>query len=180
MATIEHIQDYKVKSSDIFFFDNNVWMFLYSSAISGSKRYEQRIYGILFREIQCVKATIFINSLIASEYVNANLRLGFEQWKRIPENIARTSYKLDYRPSQSFAENRDIVYAELEQILKFAERRPDDFNAIDPIKLLGALGSKMDFNDAYYVSYCNLNNLIFVTDDKDMFDTSSDIKILTK
>ena len=71
-------------------------------------------------------------------------------------------------------------FYELEQIRKASFRKPDDFNAIEPAQLLGALGENMDFNDAYFVSYCALNNLILVTDDRDMFDTPLDVRILTK
>ncbi len=180
MATIEHIGDYKVKSGDKFFFDNNIWMFLYSSAISGSRYYEQRIYSQLFRNIKSARATIFINALVASEYVNANLRLGFNQWKKLPENLPYIDYKRDYRPTDSFKEHQEAVYAELDDILKSADRKPDDFNAIQPEQILASIGRDMDFNDAYYVSYCQLNNLILVTDDKDMLGTTKDILILTK
>ena len=100
--------------------------------------------------------------VVASEYVNTNLRMGFKRWQRIPENYGKTDYKLDFRPTQAFRNCRDVAYAELEQILKASFRKPDDFN------------------DAYFVSYCALNNLILVTDDRDMFDTPLDVRILTK
>lgn len=180
MARIEHISSYSVKSGDLFFFDNNVWMLLFSSAISGSRRREQQIYNSLYGDIKCAGATIFTNALVASEYVNTNLRMGFKRWQRIPENYGKTDYKLDFRPTQAFRNCRDVAYAELEQILKASFRKPDDFNAIEPAQLLGALGENMDFNDAYFVSYCALNNLILVTDDRDMFDTPLDVRILTK
>ena len=179
MATIESIRSYRVTSDEKFFFDNNVWMAIFSSMISGSRQYEQRIYGNLFKDIQCARATIFTNALVASEYVNANLRLGFKQWMRKPENTGRTNFKLDYRPTQSFRDCRDVAYAELEQILKVSLRKPDDFNTIQMSHILGATGTTMDFNDAYFVSYCSLNNLILVTDDRDFFDTPLDVKILT-
>ncbi len=179
MATIEHIRNYKVSSDDKFFFDNNVWMLLFSSAISGSRPREQRVYGNLLKSIVCANATIFINSLVASEYVNTNLRLHFQRWQRLPENFGRTNYKYDYRPSQAFLDCRDTTYAELAEILKISFRKPDDFNAIQPSEILGALGDRMDFNDAYFASFCNLNKLILVTDDRDLFDTPLNIKILT-
>lgn len=179
MATIEQIRSYRVSSDDKFFFDNNVWMLLFSSAISGSRPREQHAYGNLLKSIICAHATIFTNSLVASEYVNTNLRLDFQRWQRLPENIGRTSYKYDYRPSKAFQECRDTTYAELEDILKISFRKPDDFNAIQPSEILGALGARMDFNDAYFASFCSLNKIILVTDDHDLFDTPLNIKILT-
>ncbi len=180
MARIEHIKDYRVKSGDSFFFDNNVWMLLFSSAVSNSRLRDQQIYGSLFRDIQSAGATIFTNALVASEYVNTNLRLGFSRWQREPGNSAFNSFKLHYRPTEAFRNWRDVVYAELGDILRVSFRKPDDFNAIEPTQLLDATGETMDFNDAYFVAYCKLNNLILVTDDRDMFDTPLDLTILTK
>ncbi|MDE6369893.1 MAG: PIN domain-containing protein [Duncaniella sp.] len=179
MATIERIRDYQVSSDDKFFFDNNVWMMLFSSIISGSRQHEQRIYNNLFRDIQSARATIFTNALVVSEFVNANLRIGFKRWKRLPENAGLSNYKTDFRPTQSFRDYRDIAYADLENILKVSYRKPDDFNTIELSHILGASGQTMDFNDAYFVTYCNQNRLILVTDDKDFFDTPLDVKILT-
>ena len=79
MAKVEKIKDFKVKSGDYFFFDNNVWMFLFSP-ISGASAYQQRWYGNLLRNIQTAGATIFINSLIVSEYINSSLKLNYKFW----------------------------------------------------------------------------------------------------
>lgn len=179
MATIEHIDNFQVRSEDKFFFDNNIWMILFSSAIAGSRLTEQRIYGKLLREIQSARATIFINSLVASEYINANLRLAFARWRMRPENVGKSDYKRDYVPTISFRGNRELAYEELSQILKCSYKKSDDFNVIK-IEDLSDLGERMDFNDAYYSTYCRINNLIMVTDDKDMFQNQETFRILTK
>lgn len=180
MARIENIRDFKVTSGDRFFFDNNIWMLIFSASVSGSRLREQRAYSNFFGKIQTVRATIFINALVASEYVNANLKLGFNAWKKLPENIGKNNYKRDFRPTEAFRVCQKVTYAELDQILKISDRKPDDFNAIEPSKILNATTIKMDdFNDAYLVAYCNLNNLILVTDDKDMFETPLNVRILT-
>lgn len=178
MATIEHIGDFDVKSDQKFFFDNNVWMLLFSSAIAGSKPSEQKTYGRLLKDIQTANATIFINSLVASEYINSNLRLAFNRWKQRQGN-GMLDYKRDYVPTVSFRGNREAAYEELKDILAISEKKPDDFNVIN-IPELCELGSRMDFNDAYYSAFSKLNNLILVTDDKDLFNNEADIRILTK
>ena len=178
MAKIERIGDFKVKSGDYFFFDNNVWMFLFSP-ISGAKDYQQRVYSNLFKEIQSARATIFINSLVVSEYINRSLRLNHSLWRDrvVKSGVRFVDYKKDYRPTKEFEDAKNEVCDEMRNILSIAERKPDDFNAMDLTSVLAA--REMDFNDSYYVSFCKLNNFILVTDDKDMQSTSLDITILT-
>ena len=79
--------------------------------------------------------------------------------------------------SKEFEDAKNEVCDEMRNILSIAERKPDDFNAMDLTSVLDA--REMDFNDSYYVSFCKLNNFILVTDDKDMQSTSLDITILT-
>ena len=80
MAKVSYIKNYKVKSSDCFFFDNNIWMFLFAPIADYNIR-KQRAYSRFLREIQSAGATIFISSLILSEYINRCLRISYGQWK---------------------------------------------------------------------------------------------------
>lgn len=75
------IKDVQVGAMDSYFFDTNVWMFLFAP-LAGSKASKQRTYSKLLGEIMSRKATVWINSLVVAEYVNAVLRLEFKQWKR--------------------------------------------------------------------------------------------------
>lgn len=178
MATVEKIKGYQVKSGDLFFFDNNVWMFLFSP-ISNVNESQQRIYANLLREIRATQATIFINSLVVSEYINSSLRLNFGHWKdRVSKQGNLTpDYKLHYRPTDDFKTGLIAIYEEMKEILSISERRPDDFNALDLNSLFTT--KSMDFNDAYYANFCEKNSLILVTDDKDLQNTPLPIKILT-
>lgn len=177
MVKIETIGQYKVKSGDCFFFDNNVWMLLFSP-VAGARAKEQRIYASLLQQIQSARATIFINSLVLSEYINRSLRLSFDHWRNTqPPRAFRLDYKRDYRPTPDFKEAQDAIYAEVEDILNAALRKPDDFNALDLSALRQAQCS--DFNDAYYANFCKLNNLILVSDDRDFQTTTLDITLLT-
>ena len=105
--------------------------------------------------------------------------MGFKQWQRLPENSGLSDYKRDYCPTEAFRTHRAVVYAELEDILRISYRKPDDFNAIEPSELLGASGANMDFNDAYFAAFCRLNNLILVTNDRDLLNTPLNVRILT-
>lgn len=178
MAKVEKIRDFKVCSGDCFFFDNNVWMYLFSP-ISGVNEYQQREYGKLLRDIRVARATVFINSLIVSEYISRSLRLNHSLWRdRVIRSGGRfVDYKKDYRPTPEFETARREAYGEMADILSIALRKPDDFNALNLDDVMDARG--MDFNDAYYVTFCKLNRLIMVSDDKDLQLTPLDITILT-
>lgn len=178
MAKVERIKDFEVKSGDCFFFDNNVWMILFSP-ISGAKEKQQKIYSKLLRNIQSARATIFINSLIVSEYINRSLKLNYAFWRdrEFKSGNRLVDYKKDFRPSKDFEIAQEEAYQEMSVILSLAHRKPDDFNALDLGRIMKAKG--MDFNDAYYADFCRLNRLIFVSDDKDLQTCTLDITILT-
>lgn len=178
MAKVERIRDFRVKSGDCFFFDNNVWMFLFSP-ISGVNNMQQRAYGNLLRSIQTAKAAIFINSLVVSEYINRSLKLNYSLWRdrEFKSGNRFVDYKRDYRPTEDFDNAQKEAYDEMSDILSIAHRKPDDFNALKLDEVMNAKG--MDFNDAYYANFCKLNRLILVTDDRDLQNSPLDITILT-
>lgn len=178
MAKVERIRDFRVKSGDCFFFDNNVWMFLFSP-ISGVNNMQQRAYSQLLRNIQTAKAAIFINSLVVSEYINRSLKLNYSLWKdrELKSGNRFVDYKRDYRLTQDFDNAQKEAYSEMSDILSIALRKPDDFNALKLDEVMNAKG--MDFNDAYYATFCKLNRLIMVSDDRDLQNSPLDITILT-
>lgn len=167
-----------MKSGDCFFFDNNVWMFLFSP-ISNANQWQQRVYSGLLRQIQSARATIFINSLVVSEYVNRSLRLAHSLWaqRQAKSGVRFLDFKRDFRPTEDFENAKKEISVEMLDILSITERKPDDFNALNLDEILGAKG--MDFNDAYYANFCKLNRLILVTDDRDLQHTPLDIVVLT-
>lgn len=153
-------------------------MFLFSP-ISGASAYQQRWYGNLLRNIQTAGATIFINSLIVSEYINSSLKLNYKFWKEqeLRSGNRFVDYKLYFRPTEEFDQAQRAAYDEMSDILSISFRKPDDFNALKIEDIMAARG--MDFNDAYYANFCMLNNLILVTDDRDLHNTPLDLTILT-
>ena len=177
MAKINKIDSYEVKSGESYFFDNNVWMLLFSP-IANSKQQSQRKYSRLLSEICSRNGMIFVSSLILSEYVNSNLRLSFNLWKKRSGNIF-ADYKRDYRPTQEYRDEVAAVESQVKDILKIAVRKPDDFNSINIDSILENMGNS-DFNDEYYIRLCELNNLKLVTDDSDMLGTQCNVEIITQ
>ena len=177
MANIEHMKDYNAKSGDVLFFDTNVWMLIFSSQMAGSRQDAQEKYSTLLKDILSVGGSIFINSLILSEYINASLRIEFDRWKRKDENIANSDYKKYFRQSKEYSNTLRVVCNELQDILSITLKKNDDFNTFSLDQIY--VGNSLDFNDAYYIWYCHNNNIIFVSDDHDISSTPIEVRVLT-
>jgi predicted nucleic acid-binding protein len=178
MIKISNVADYPLTSKDIFFFDANIWIFLYGP-ISNSKRSKQQQYSKFFKEVISTRACIWINSLVLSEFSNAFIRIEFEKWRRLPENVFKKSYKKDYVPSQSYKDVISEIRYTLKQIVSQTERTSDNFNAVDLERIYLEL-ENCDFNDSYYLELARLNNWKIVTDDADLFRNNRlNVEILT-
>lgn len=178
-ANVYKIKDYEVKTGGSYFFDNNVWMLLFAN-IAGAHLDKQRKYSNLLNDIRNRNCTIFISSLILSEYINRSLRLHFDQWIVAEGRIKSfTDFKKDYRCTKDYYSSLKTTISEVDDILQISERRPDDFNSIRIGDILNNMTTESDFNDSYYVELCHRNNLILVTDDKDLINTQKNINIVT-
>lgn len=90
----------QVGEQDKYFFDTNVWMFLFAP-LASSKFYKQKTYSSLLKEIMSRNATIWINSLVVAEYVNAVLKLEFKQWMK-RNKLTNADFKHDFRPTNEY------------------------------------------------------------------------------
>lgn len=68
--------------------------------------------------------------------------------------------------------------AQVEDILKITQRRPDDFNAMDINAILAAMSQSFDYNDSYLVKCCENTNIKFVSDDRDIISINSPITVI--
>ena len=120
------------------------------------------------------------SSLILSEYINRSLRLHFDQLIVAEGRIKSfTDFKKVYRCTKDYYSSLKTTISEVDDILQISERRPDDFNSIRIGDILNNMTTESDFNDSYYVELCHRNNLILVTDDKDLINTQKNINIVT-
>jgi len=178
MSKIHDIKTYYPTSEDTFFFDNNVWMYLFCP-IGNFQQEKQRLYTSFFNRICTANACIWINSLVLSEFCNAWLRIEYNNWKKKPENNFRNNYKKDFVPSETYKEVIKEIKSTLPQLLKKTERCSDNFNAID----LNAIYSELencDFNDSYYLELARMNHWKIVTDDADFFKNNQlHVEIIT-
>jgi len=173
-----NINTYHPTSQESFFFDTNIWIFLFCS-IGNHKVSKQRIYSSFFNQIKQRNGGIFINSLILSEFCNVWLRIEFDTWKKISSNFGKTNYKKDFVGTQSYHNTvEDIKYA-IRQILAVTLKCSDEFNSINVDNVIGQFG-KSDFNDAYYSILAEKKNWKIVTDDGDFQKLSlSSLTIIT-
>lgn len=161
----------------VYFFDTNVWVFIYGP-IAGVDQKKQVAYSRLLRDILDHKATIYVSSLVLSEYINAVLHIGFNLWKRKTGNI-NARFKSDYRITADYLDRLNEAILQVQEILKVSERRPDDFHIVSINAILASMNQSADYNDAYYVNDCETIGMCLVSDDADMKNVQSCITLIT-
>ena len=158
------LKSFSPKYNQMFFFDNNIWMFLFAP-IGNYEKSKQSIISNFLRLLKSTNCDIILNSLVLSEFSNANLRLDFNLWKNETKNYS-ADYKKDYLKSLRYENTHKVIESCINQILKLSERFSDNFNSINIENVLNNFKS-VDFNDAYYLELCTQNNWFFVSDDID-------------
>jgi predicted nucleic acid-binding protein len=176
-ANIINIKSYSPKSSDVFFFDNNIWMHLFCP-LGNYNQSRQKMYSAFLQSVQSSRATIFINSMVISEFANSYLRMDFAQWKNTSKNYA-ADYKKNYVGSPQYVTTVEEIKIQIKTIMKFCEKSSDNFNAININDVFTHLQS-IDFNDSYYIELAKLDNWKIVTDDKDFTNyTNHNLDVIT-
>ncbi len=174
---IKDIKKYTPKSMDNFFFDNNVWIYLFCPIGNHDKK-KQQLYSSFLQSIRVVNATIWINGLILSEFFNTSIRLDYNLWKEQEQKNGKftTDFKKDYRPTDRYKNTVKSINSAIKNIIYLCQKCSDNFNALDMSKIMSNI-SKVDFNDSYYVELCRISSFKLVTDDNDFseLDTSIDI-----
>lgn len=168
-------KNFDVKSNQSFFFDNNIWMFLYCPIANFNEAKQQSISN-LFEKILSRNSVIIINSLIISEFCNAYLRLDFNLWKEEIQNPT-ANFKNDYFSTKRAVDTRKVIANTVNnRMLKISERHPDSFNAIN-FDTIFKTYELIDYNDAIIYNQCKNNKWILVSDDAD-FSKFEDITII--
>lgn len=176
-ARIFDIAKYSPKSGEVFFFDNCIWMYLFCP-MGNLNKANEIVYSRFLKSILTSNATIFINSLILSEFANRYLRLDFDLFKK--EQLTSISFKQDYVGTSRYKTTVDDINSSINNILKLCEKSSDNFHCIDIDKVLKHFKS-IDFNDSYIIELSTLNKYKLVTDDKDFIKYGMhNIEVITK
>jgi len=174
---VDNLKEHNVSPLNSYLFDTNVWLYIYGP-LANSERKKQNLYAKLLRDILDRKAGLFITSIVLSEYINRVLRIEFDHWKKRTDNI-NADYKRDYRTTDDFKDSLTDVKAQVKDILhNVTQKRPDDFNNIDIDSIVNTMSNSSDFNDVYLVRCCERGNMCFVSDDKDIVNIPSTIRLV--
>lgn len=91
MSNIIKVGDYSILAGDQFFFDANIWIFLFCP-IGAARQKKQDAYSDFLNYIRSRGNPIHINSLVLSEFVNAWLHIEHKLWINTDPTIG-TDYK---------------------------------------------------------------------------------------
>lgn len=177
MNNIIDITTYNPNGNDKFFFDANIWMYLFCPMGGYKKDTVTKYDGFLKKAIQ-VDAQIFISSLVLSEFFNAYTKLEFNMLKnKNPVNYK--DYKKDFRKTKKYKEiMTEIKTVVKAKILKLSKKINDKFEDIDLDKVFENI-EESDFNDNYYKVLLSGENMKIVTDDYDFARVDEPISIVT-
>jgi len=178
MSNIIDISSYVPREGDKFFFDANIWIYLYCP-IGNHKRNVIKKYDSFLKKALRAKSSIFISSLVLSEFFNSWIRLEFNILKE-SDSDKYVDFKKDFRGTTPYKQSVFTIKTTVtKQIMKIAKRTDDEFEHISLDELFkGIEGS--DFNDNYYLTMADSKSFKIVTNDYD-FATSrkTSVAILT-
>lgn len=177
MTKILDIKSYTPTRSDKFFFDNNIWIYLFYP-LGNHKKEIIKHYERFFQEIFKAQSKIFISSLVLSEFFNTCVKTEFNVLARkSPEKYQ--NFKKDFRNKDEYCVlMKDLKKIVGKNILSISERIDDGFEAIDIDNLFDNLENN-DFNDKYFIALAEKNDLQVVTNDSDFFTADQSIKVIT-
>lgn len=164
---VTDITRYSPKSSDVFLFDTNIWIFLFCP-LGGARKNQQQIYSSFLKSVKSSRSTIFMNSLILSEFANTFLRIDFKLWEA-SKRPNRVTYKKDYVGTSRYKETVKLVTYSINEILKYCDKGTDNFNSLEINRILNHL-QIIDFNDSYYIELSAFSKYKIVTDDHDFIN----------
>jgi hypothetical protein len=174
---VNYIGKHKLNPSENYFFDANVWIFLFQP-IGNSNTSLISQYASLFKELIKNECSIYISSHIISEFFNAVLRYEFNVLKRKNPTVYK-DFKKDFKNTPIYNSLlNNLITITKTQILASSKPIGDDFDKINMDDLFNSIGM-LDFNDKYYVELCATNNFTLVTDDKDFNSSPKPLNIIT-
>lgn len=172
-----NINSYKIKLSDQFFFDTNIWLLLFGTVANYQKN-DQTAYAGFLQELINRNSALYINSMIISEFANVLLRHDFKQWSQNC-NISNPEFKRHFSTTNDYKNSVLTVKHLISNILSIPIliKVSDSFHNNDMVSVLRDFET-VDFNDAYIANLAKSNSYKIVTNDRD-FQKLGNIEILT-
>lgn len=175
MSNIINISDHVPNEKDKYFFDTNIWMYLYCSVGNYDEQIVEK-YNSFYERILESKASIYTTAMQLSEFFNTYCRL---EYKLALEHNPKLDYKKHFRKSRDFK----ILMSHLKLIIqnricKNALKMNDNFTEMNISNILKT-GKEFDFNDEYFIELCMKESIVMVSNDYDIINHSSDIQVIT-
>lgn len=152
-------------ASDTMLFDANIWLFLRRPEFARSDEREKRataIYTAAVKDILAANATIVLDVLVLSEYLN--------RFCRVEMRAFRSKFRdfKEFRKSHHFGSVGLRAAGHAKEILRIAVCREHDFESKVVADAIGRLADgESDFNDEMLIEACRRNRWKMVTHDGD-------------
>lgn len=175
-----HINDFVMNKEDTYFFDTNIWLYLYVG-IGNMSQHKVDKYSELLSEIIEGKAQIVTTSLQISEFINAYFQIEYRaELEMLGKSRTEYSYKQEYRKSESFFKTVKVMRKIVSnKILKYAKKFDDNFSELEISEVLPD-DKEFDFNDEYFLYICEKNSITMVSHDRDMLSSTRNVKLITQ
>lgn len=165
------IRNHVFSPNDHLFFDANIWLCIYGPMPMQRRR--TGVYQQSWKQIRQRGATVHVDVLVISEFINR-----FTRWEYDQTNRQYADYK-DFRKSQDFPPIAADVAAQVRRILGYARCCDSCFVSVDTNALLTEFSvGDSDFNDQMIAEICRSHHFTLVTDDGD-FKSVANLPLIT-
>jgi predicted nucleic acid-binding protein len=165
---------YTFSDKDRILVDANVWLYLFGPHAPGSPIV--RSYSAVFTGIQRNRASLYLDVLVLSEFVNRYARLEHQIQKSAGAPISH-DFKT-FRDSSDFVPIAEAIQASVMKIGRYTLPLDHPLTACDlPATLAEFAAGRRDINDQLLAHCCMRHGLALLTNDGDLVHTG--ITILT-
>jgi len=162
-STVFPVDQYQYSGKESLLFDANVWLFIFGPQYS-PRDPKVTGYSVGLKKILAAKASVFIDVLILSEFINAWARFTYNT---IPTHQKPATFKA-FRESPSFQTVAQQIASVTRKILGLCTRTESGFDTLNMHSLLTDYETgKRDFNDQVLEDLCSRRGFNLVTDDAD-------------
>lgn len=176
MATIHNIKTYNIQPTDVFFFDCNVWLYIYCG-IGYNSASMVSDYSNFYAKVKSAGNEIVTNTLLISEFINSYSRL---EYKMKEKSDGLTNFKKDFRDNPVYKPILDNINTITEKkVLGNCIKVHDSFDEFEESSFFSTTNS-FDFNDEYYIKLAEKNGYKIVTNDRDFQNNNYNIEVITR
>lgn len=170
------IRSYLPSKSDRFFFDANIWLYIFCP-IGDYRKSMIEPYSAFFKKILNCKSSLCISSLVLLEFTRGYLNIEIKIFAQKYKLKRQINFKKEFRGTSEHKKTLLDIEKAVKSILEIAEKIGDKFEHIDIDNLFQDL-DKIDVNDSYHINLASIEQLKIITHDAD-FGCNKKNSILT-